>query len=222
MRFILGDVETTGVRPTDTVCEVAYREIDLDFNTIREGSSLINPGQPIPPGASAVNGITDSMVIGAPTLDEFMAAHGDPFNVPEAVFVAHNAAFDLRYLGPYLPADALSLCTLACARRLYPNADNHKQGTLAYMLELPIDRSTAHSAEGDLDVLTYLIKRMCQDADCDLPGLLEVQSRRLAITKMPFGKHKGDPLDSLRPNYVSWLLSLDNLDPDLRHALENL
>ena len=42
------------------------------------------------------------------------------------------------------------------------------------------------------------------------------------MTKMTFGKHKGTPLKELPPSYVTWLLKLDNLDPDLRASLGNL
>lgn len=222
MRFILADTETTGVGATDKVCELAYHEIDENFQTIFTGYSLINPGIPIAPGASAVNGITNAMVADAPTIEQYMAEHEFPLIGEDVVLVAHNAPFDFRYLAPHMSPDAQTICTLRCARLLYPDADNHKQGTLAYTLGLEISHERAHSADGDLDVLLQLLKRICADLGCGIGDLLEYQKRPRPISKISFGKHKNTLLKDLDSGYVKWLLKLDNLDPDMRVALEAL
>jgi exodeoxyribonuclease X len=38
-------------------------------------------------------------------------------------------------------------------------------------------------------------------------------------THMPFGKHRGMPLDELPRDYVGWLLRQDDVDQYLRKAL---
>ena len=223
MRFVLADTETTGIKVTDAVCEVAWREIDNNFEVVREGNSLINPQMPIHYAASAVNGITDAMVADAPTLEEYMADVDNPLYGEDVVLVCHNAAFDYRYLQPHMHDEAQTLCTLKCARVLYPEAENHKQGTLAAMLGIVVQREKAHSADGDLDVLSQLLQRMCRDASTDLYGLLEVQRRPRPINKISFGKHRGTQLADLPMDYIHWLLTkCENLDPDLRVALEAL
>ena len=222
MRWVLVDTETTGVGADDKVCEVAYCEIDDKFNIIKAGSSLINPGIPIHYAASAVNGITDAMVADAPTLDDYMAAQGDPLR-GDVTLIAHNLAFDHRFLKAYVDEDVGMLCTLKCARVLYPEAANHKQGTLAAMLGIQVAREKAHSADGDTDVLLQLLQCLCRDAGTDLYGLLEVQQRPRPIKAMPFGKWKGTLLKDLPATYVFWLLNkTTNLDADLRTALEAL
>ena len=219
-RFILGDVETTGVGSTDAVCEVAWTEIDESFAVLRSGCSLINPEKPIHYAASAVNGITDAMVADAPTLAQYMESVGNPLSVEGAVLVAHNAAFDFRFLKPFMANDAQTLCTLKMSRIAYPDATNHKQGTLAAMLGIHVAREKAHSADGDLDVLLQLVRCLCRDLDCGLAGLLHIQSIPRPLTKMPFGKHKGTDLSALPKKYVSWVLTeVKNLDSDLRAAL---
>ena len=60
-------------------------------------STLVNPGRPIPYGASQVNNITDDMVKDAPTMEEilpeFLKFFGDD------VLVGHNIErFDLKFL----------------------------------------------------------------------------------------------------------------------------
>ena len=219
MRWLLVDTETTGISAEDKVCEMAYVEIDDAFNVIRSGNSLINPGIPIHYAASSINGITDVMVKDAPTLDDYMLSEGSPLQ-GEVTLIAHNLDFDFRFLKQYADEGVGKLCTLKCARVLYPEAANHKQGTLAAMLGIQVAREKAHSADGDLDVLLQLLQCLCRDAGTDLYGLLEVQRRPRPISKMPFGKHKGVPLAELPNNYIFWLLNkAENLDADLRTAL---
>ena len=219
MRWLLVDTETTGISAEDKVCEMAYVEIDDAFNVVRSGNSLINPGIPINYAASAVNGITDVMVKDAPTLEDYMLSEGSPLR-GEVTLIAHNLDFDFRFLKAYTDDSVGKLCTLKCARVLYPDAANHKQGTLAAMLGIQVAREKAHSADGDLDVLLQLLQHLCRDADTDLYGLLEVQRRPRPIKNMPFGKHRGVPLKDLPANYIFWLLNkAENLDADLRTAL---
>lgn len=219
MRWLLVDTETTGISVNDKVCEMAYVEIDDAFNVIRSGNSLINPGIPINYAASAVNGITDVMVKDAPTLEDYMLSEGSPLR-GEVTLIAHNLDFDFRFLKAYTDDSVGKLCTLKCSRVLYPDAANHKQGTLAAMLGIQVAREKAHSADGDLDVLLQLLQCLCRDAGTDLYGLLEVQRRPRPIAVMPFGKHKGTKLADLPNDYLHWLLNkCENLDADLRTAL---
>lgn len=140
-----------------------------------------------------------------------------------ATWVTGNCAFDYRFLKPVCHEDTQTLCTLKVARQLYPDAANHKQATLAAMLGIEVAREKAHSADGDLDVLLQLIKRMCADEGCGLRELLHIQTIPLKITKMGFGKHRGTALSDLPKSYVSWMLKdCKNLDPDLRTALSAL
>lgn len=219
MRWLLVDTETTGISVNDKVCEMAYVEIDDAFNVIRSGNSLINPGIPIHYAASSINGITDVMVKDAPTLDDYMLSEGSPLQ-GEVTLIAHSLDFDFRFLKQYADEGVGKLCTLKCARVLYPEAANHKQGTLAAMLGIQVAREKAHSADGDLDVLLQLLQCLCRDAGTDLYGLLEVQRRPRPIKVMPFGKHKGTKLADLPNDYLHWLLNkCENLDADLRTAL---
>jgi DNA polymerase III epsilon subunit family exonuclease len=94
--YVVVDLETTGLRPGQSgICEIgAVRlrgfEVDGEFET------LVNPGLPIAAGASAVTGLRDEHLRGAPRPAEavrsFLAFAGD------AVLVAHNARFDLAFL----------------------------------------------------------------------------------------------------------------------------
>ncbi len=96
MKFIAFDLETTGTKPsTDSIVEVGAVLFDGD-RALKGYGALVDPGVPIPPDASAVNGITDKMLQGKPkiteVLPEFAAFCGD---LP---LVAHNAPFDYKFL----------------------------------------------------------------------------------------------------------------------------
>lgn len=61
------DVETTGLSSSygDKICEIGFLKCRGD-KVIDSFETLINPKRPISPGASAINGITDDMVVDAP------------------------------------------------------------------------------------------------------------------------------------------------------------
>ena len=65
-----------------------YRALVLD--------ELVNPGGPIPARATAIHGITQAMVAGAPAFAEIMPALADL--IEGTVVVGHNIAFDLAML----------------------------------------------------------------------------------------------------------------------------
>ena len=76
MRFIAFDLETTGTVPgVDKIVEIgAVRFIDGVPEAIF--ATLIDPLRPIAPGATAVNGISDDMVKGKPTIDKILVRRG--------------------------------------------------------------------------------------------------------------------------------------------------
>ena len=95
--FAILDIETTGFHPYygDRICEIAVLRVR---NGKEENSfqSLINPGRPMSPGASSVNGITDEMVIDAPTFGNVVNKILPLFK--DACIVCHNAPFDLGFV----------------------------------------------------------------------------------------------------------------------------
>lgn len=64
--LVVFDLETTGVSVyTDRIVQMAFIKVKPD-GTTTEWQTLVNPGREIPPGATAVHGITDEMVRDAP------------------------------------------------------------------------------------------------------------------------------------------------------------
>lgn len=93
-RFAVIDTETTGVRPTDRVIEVAVVTVGLDGTSLDRWSSLINPRRPVE--MVEIHHITDEMVADAPTFDE--AADEIAALISGACIVAHNTQFDVSML----------------------------------------------------------------------------------------------------------------------------
>jgi DNA polymerase III epsilon subunit family exonuclease len=94
--FVVVDLETTGLRPGSArICEIgAVRVRELELT--EEFELLVDPGVPIGPAISALTGLRDADVRGAPhpaiAVRRFLEFAGD------AVLVAHNARFDLAFL----------------------------------------------------------------------------------------------------------------------------
>lgn len=216
-RLIIADSETTGLKNPRPV-EIAWVECDDNLNIIHRVESLIDPECAIEPGASAVHGIYYKDVAEAPTMREFFTyVQDNPFGYGDVVFVAHNAKFDLPMFKPYIANHDGTVCTLKLARRLYKEAPNHKLQTLREFLGL--EYGAAHRALGDVITTHALLKRVMIDFDLSLEEIIELHNTPTFVKVMPFGKHKGTPLQELPASYKSWLMSLDDLDDNLRYSL---
>jgi DNA polymerase III epsilon subunit-like protein len=216
MKLIVGDVETTGLGHMDGVVEIAWTEVDDNLNILSKVYSRINPGKAIPPQASAVHGIFDSDVAACPTLDVFHAGLGSPLQGSEVVLIAHNASFDVRFFKRIANIQG-TLCTLRLARNLYPEAPNHKLQTLRENFGL--QGGEAHSAAGDVEVTLNLLRLMCLDTNSSVSELFQLNQLPTLVKKMPFGKHKGVPIQGFPLSYVRWAMgNMTNMDDNLRHT----
>lgn len=166
MDFIAFDIETTGtVAGLDRIVEISAVKF-VNFTVDSVFSTLVDPKMSIPKGASAVNGITDDMVIGKPTIDEVLG--GLTEFTGDSPLVAHNAPFDTQFLisdfqkyEVSTPAGVI-LDTLPISRKVLPGLANYKLGTLVQHLKLPTGQF--HRAEQDAiscgQVFMELVKRI--------------------------------------------------------------
>jgi DNA polymerase-3 subunit epsilon len=188
------DFETTGLSALlgDRATEVAAVVID-QTGIIDRFQSLMNGGRRIPLFVQQLTGISNAMIRQAPSTDtvmrellEFIA--GRPL-------VAHNAAFDHGFLGAELDrigesSPAAMLCSMKVARRVYPEAPNHRLETLVRHTRIEAT-GKYHRALADAEMTALLWLRMEQKLQHDfaLPEVpLELMQRIQSAPCKALGK----------------------------------
>ncbi|MCS6155170.1 3'-5' exonuclease [Shewanella baltica] len=164
--LVVLDFETTGLSPNQ-----GDRAIEIGAVLIEDGvitqrfSELMNPGFRISRFIEDYTGISNQMLRDAAPCNEVMARFAD--FIADHNLVAHNAAFDQRFLDAefaqirhrYLGQFG---CSLLVARRLYQAAPNHQLGTLVRYKQLPTD-GTFHRALADAEMTGHLWLAMLAD-----------------------------------------------------------
>ncbi|MFB2593926.1 exonuclease domain-containing protein [Paracoccus sp. p4-l81] len=152
--YVVFDSETTGLFPeTDEICQLAAvrivngRRIETEVFDM-----LVNPGRPIPPGSTAVHGITDAMVADAPDVNS--AVRRFHKFAQNAVLVAHNAPFDMTFLKRREAAigaafDHPILDTVLLSAVLFGQSEVHSLDALTHRLGITIPEEARHTAIGD-------------------------------------------------------------------------
>lgn len=163
MRFIAFDLETTGTLPgVDQIVEIGAVQFNEAGQPETIFATLINPGISMPEAASRVNGITDDMLVGKPSVVEVLDAFAEFCG--DEIMVAHNAAFDAQFLTADIKKHettaprGLILDTLPLARKVYPGLANYKLGTLVQHLGIPT--GNFHRAEEDAAYCGQLFHKM--------------------------------------------------------------
>ncbi len=157
------DFETTGLSPA-----LGARPTEVAVVLIAGGKiidrfqSLMNPEISIPNDIQVLTGITNEMVRKAPKVDAVMR---DAVRfVGTHPIVAHNAAFDSKFWDAELRRikgvrKQEFACSMLLARRIFPEAPNHKLGTLVQTLGLPT-AGRFHRALADAEATAYLLLRI--------------------------------------------------------------
>lgn len=220
-QYVFIDVETTGLDPeNDKIVEIAAvhysgRERLQDFKT------LVNPGIPIPPTASAIHHLTDRDVADAPNVEEIWPAL--TAFTSGAICVAHNAPFDRSFLKAL--AEHRWLCTYRFARHLWPGLPSYTNQHLRYWLGLQIPFVGEHRALADIEVTAEVFFRELDGyrqlgLDWNIASVAAFIEKPVPCTHMPFGKYRGTILSDVPSDYLGWVVRSDAArDPDVRHAI---
>lgn len=223
--FIFLDTETTGTGHQDRLCQLAYK---LDTGEVV--NELFKPLLPIEIEAMSVHHITNEMVADKPAFKDSPEYQKlvNLLDDNDSILVAHNAKFDVDMLIKEGIHPKKVICTLKLARHLDPNGVIPKYNLqyLRYFLGIQI-QATAHDALGDILVLEKLFERlfsrMSKDISADEIGdkMVEISSNPVLLSRMYFGKHKGELFRDIPKDYLSWLSGKDDLDEDMRYTVEH-
>ncbi len=159
--YAVFDCETTGTNSADDEI-VSLALVRLDPNGVETARfrRLVQPSRRIPAEATAVHGIADEDVAGAPRFgeiaDELLGL------LDGAVLVAHNADFDLGMLRHAFAREGISYrpeavaCTLEAFRLLEPLADNHRLQSICERRGIVLEE--AHEAMSDVLATVGLLR----------------------------------------------------------------
>ena len=100
VEFVAFDLETTGLFPISCrIVEFGAVRFTLPVGELETFEQIVDPQCPIPPDATNVHGITDAMAHGMPTVAEVLPRFLEFLGGSEAILLAHNASFDIGFLG---------------------------------------------------------------------------------------------------------------------------
>jgi DNA polymerase-3 subunit epsilon len=164
LSYTVFDTETTGLKPSegDEIVSVgAVRIVNGRLLEHEMFEQLVDPRRAMSPEAGRITGIDSAMLEGQPTIDRVLPAFSQ--FCEDTVLVAHNAAFDMRFLR--LKEDATGvrfaqpvLDTLLLSAVIHPDLDSHRLEAIAERMGVnPIGR---HTALGDAIMTGEVFLRM--------------------------------------------------------------
>ena len=125
------DIETTGLDATkDAVVEIASVDLRRDGPIISTDETLVQPGTPVSPTASAIHHLIDDDLNGAPALADVVQRF-----VGADAYVAHNCSFEKSFLDRHI-GQAVWICTYKCPLRVWPDLESYSSQALRYQLGL--------------------------------------------------------------------------------------
>lgn len=160
------DFETTGLSPShgDRAIEIGAVLVEQGRVTDRF-QQLMCPGFRIDRFIEGYTGITNQMLAKAAPCARVMTEFAD--FIGDHNLVAHNASFDRRFLDTELGLirrnySGAFVCSMLVARRIYPDAPNHKLGSLVDFKNIPTD-GVFHRALADSEMTAKLWLTMLDD-----------------------------------------------------------
>ncbi|MCB8745709.1 DNA polymerase III subunit epsilon [Rhodoferax sp. U2-2l] len=153
LAYTVFDTETTGLNPSegDEIIQMGATRC-VNGKLLRQESfeQLVNPGRLIPAATIPIHGITQDMVSGKPGITEVLPAFYA--FAQDTVLVAHNAAFDMKFLQLQEKATGLKfdhpvLDTLLLSAVVHPNQESHRLEAIAERFNITV--LGRHTALGD-------------------------------------------------------------------------
>jgi len=223
-KALVFDTETTGSKQPMHIVEAAYIEVDSDLQIVDRFQGMFNPEMPIALGAKAAHHILDCELVDKPLWSTF--------SLPDdtAYIIGHKVDFDMDAIGFAECEDIKRICTLAMARKHFPELDSHTQSAMIYHFFPEVEAremiKNAHRAMDDVNNCHLLL--------CELSDVITskgiafetfedmwIESERCRIPdKISFGKHAGANIIDLPDDYKAWIMRQADMDKYLKQAVK--
>ena len=185
LTYTVFDTETTGLEPSagDEIISLgAVRIVNRRLLKHEAFEQLVNPQRPLNQESSRIHGIEARLLAAQPTLGEVLP----DFHrfCEDTVLVAHNAAFDMRFLelkeaATGIRFDQPVLDTLLLSAAVHPNLEDHRLEAIAERLGIRV--IGRHTALGDAlltgEILLKLIPLLAQSGIVTLKQAREASQR---------------------------------------------
>ena len=190
LSYTVFDTETTGLQPAagDEIISIgALRIVNGRLLAQENFDRLVQPGRKLSAESIAIHGINDAMLNGQPAIETILPQ----FHrfAEDTVLVAHNAAFDMRFLQMKEEKTGIRftqpvLDTLLLSQVIHPHQEQHSLEAIAGRLGVAI--VGRHTALGDAivtgEVFLKMIPLLAEK------GILTLKDAREAEQKTPYAR----------------------------------
>ncbi len=190
LTYVAFDTETTGLNPSegDEIIQLgAVRILNNRLLYNETIDQLVNPQRAVSKSSVAVHGIDPDLLPSQPVITEVLPK----FHAfaTDSVLVAHNAAFDMRFLQlkeevTGLHFDNPVLDTLLLSSVVHPNLEGHSLDAIAERFNIPI--IGRHTALGDALVTGEILLKLIPLLEAQ--GIVTLDDALRASIKSPFVK----------------------------------